>query len=374
MKEELLFDYFPFISGETLSLSKIQPSDAEALVSIINDNEADKYNPAHPEFTLASVESFLNSVDSYFRSKQRIWLGIYYNDDPNELLGTVSVRNFDRNTNSCEVGFSLRPDKKGKGIASMALSELVKYLFETADLDRIQATVMDGNEVSERVLERCGFLKEGTARDAVYWEDKGVISLSTYSLLRKEYEAVKGGVFVTRNGELAIVHMSGEHYELMAKWLSDEKVLKYYDGRDNPSDINRVISEYSARVNGLDSVTPCIMREKGQEIGYLQFYPIKTEITELKAETAENPYGIDLFIGEAEARNRGLGPRFIRMISSYLFNSEKADLIISDPQMWNRRSINAFTEAGFTQVTVLPEHELHEGKMEANVIMHRTKE
>jgi len=30
-------------------------------------------------------------------------------------------------------------------------------------------------------------------------------------------------------------------YKLMTKWLSDEHILEFYQGRDNPSNINQII-------------------------------------------------------------------------------------------------------------------------------------
>ena len=33
------------------------------------------------------------------------------------------------------------------------------------------------------VLERCGFVKEGTIREGFYWPDKGIVDLTVYSLL-----------------------------------------------------------------------------------------------------------------------------------------------------------------------------------------------
>lgn len=35
-----------------------------------------------------------------------------------------------------------------------------------------------------------------------------------------------------------------QDYQLMAKWLTDENVLEFYEGRDNPFPLERIIETY----------------------------------------------------------------------------------------------------------------------------------
>lgn len=375
MKTEWLFDNYPFISTDKLTLCQIQPTESDALIDLLSDPVLRQYNSLTQQYDRFTISSFFRQVESAFHGRKGVLLGVFFNDNLNELLGTIQIHNLDPQTDSVEVGFSLRSRFRGKGIATMAVSAIVKFLFERVDVNRIQATAMAENLASERVLLGCGFTKEGTARSAVYWEGKGVISLSTYSVLKSEYPLIRGSGLVARDAELSIVRMTGNDFETMARWLSDEKVLKYYDGRDNPSDLAKIIAEYSPRISDDSPVTPCIIRENGINIGYIQFYPIEgQEKTELKAESYRTPYGIDLFIGEEQARGRGVGPKVIRMMCNYLFRHAGADVVVSDPQKRNTRSVNTFLKCGFHQVAVLPDHELHEGKMETCLIMHRLKD
>lgn len=374
MKTEWLFENFPFISSDKLTLCRIQPSDEEALLELFSDEEFMKYNQQRYSFDRFSMGSFFKRIEEGFVNRQSVLLGIYFNDRLNELLGTILIKNIDKQINSAEIEFALRSGFRGQGIASTAVGEIVKFLFDRVGVNRIWASAIAENRQAGHVLISCGFIKEGTCRKGVFWEDKGVVSLSTYSLLREEFGFVRSSGLIARDGQLAIARMTGNDYEVMAKWLSDEKVLKYYDGRDNPSDLAKVIAAYQPKISGDSDETPCIISYNGNDIGYIQFYPIKDEIRELRLENYKNPYGIDLFIGESSARGKGLGPKIIRMLCTYLFNKLDADVIVSDPQFWNERSINTFRKCGFTQAAVLAEHELHEGKMETNIIMHRVKE
>jgi aminoglycoside 6'-N-acetyltransferase len=60
-------------------------------------------------------------------------------------------------------------------------------------------------------------------------------------------------------------------YQLMAKWLTDDKVLKYYEGRDNPFPLDRTIESYQPIVRGNDPAIPCLFYYKNTPIGYLQY-------------------------------------------------------------------------------------------------------
>ena len=43
------------------------------------------------------------------------------------------------------------------------------------------------------VLERCGFVKEGTIREGFLWPDKGIVDLALYSLLPTDLKQKKAG-------------------------------------------------------------------------------------------------------------------------------------------------------------------------------------
>ena len=53
---------------------------------------------------------------------------------------------------------------RGKGIGREAIELLTRFLFESADAERVQATTAVGNVAMRRVFERLGFLHEGTLR------------------------------------------------------------------------------------------------------------------------------------------------------------------------------------------------------------------
>lgn len=63
-----------------------------------------------------------------------------------------------------DVGYWIAEKFWGKGYATDALNTITAFAFNELKIDRIQAFVFEGNEASERVLEKCGYEYEGFLR------------------------------------------------------------------------------------------------------------------------------------------------------------------------------------------------------------------
>ncbi|MBI3734846.1 MAG: acetyltransferase [Chloroflexi bacterium] len=165
-------------------------------------------------------------------------------------------------------------------------------------------------------------------------------------------------------GDIAIRLMRDEpdDYRLMAQWLTDPRVLEFYEGRDNPFPLERVIAKYSPRALGAEQVVPCILLYQARPIGYMQYYRLdESDAREYGLESADSLYGIDLFIGEPDCWNRGVGSRAVSAFLTYLFHGLHATQVVLDPEAWNTRAIRCYEKCGFQKIKYLPAHELHEG-------------
>ena len=76
---------------------------------------------------------------------------------------------------------------------------------------------------------------------------------------------------------LILMRDAPDDYTRMAGWLTDERVLAFYEGRDNPFPLERIIAKYSPHVLRLEDVTACIIEQHGVPLGYAQYYPIDSE-------------------------------------------------------------------------------------------------
>lgn len=163
------------------------------------------------------------------------------------------------------------------------------------------------------------------------------------------------------NGELSVREIEGKDAEMLAKWLSDPEVLRYYEGRDNPFDLQKVKETFFHRET---STNRCIVEWKGEPIGYIQYYVVDEEyrVKYGYENFTGKLYGMDQFIGEPTYWNRGIGTKLIQSMVSFLIEKKNADAIVMDPQAWNERAIHCYEKCGFNKIRLLPEHEFHEGK------------
>lgn len=104
------------------------------------------------------------------------------------VIGELAIFNV-QNQRMASVGYRLHPDWWGQGIVSEALRHAVDFVFAHTELQRLEATADVRNTGSLRVLEKCGFVREGTVRQgkmvSVYCD------YAIYGLLRSDWEGLK---------------------------------------------------------------------------------------------------------------------------------------------------------------------------------------
>jgi RimJ/RimL family protein N-acetyltransferase len=89
-----------------------------------------------------------------------------------------------------EVGYTLVPSERGKGYGTEALEIMVDYLFLSKEVMRVQAQTDQRNVVSQKILEKVGFKREGTLRNNFFmwgeWTDDYI-----YSIIREDWKEPK---------------------------------------------------------------------------------------------------------------------------------------------------------------------------------------
>jgi [ribosomal protein S5]-alanine N-acetyltransferase len=80
------------------------------------------------------------------------------------LVGTIGFHTVWAEHRSAELAYDLAPHAWGKGIAVSLCRTMVEWAHAAAGIQRVQATVLNSNARSIRVLERVGFSHEGLLR------------------------------------------------------------------------------------------------------------------------------------------------------------------------------------------------------------------
>jgi RimJ/RimL family protein N-acetyltransferase len=129
----------------------------------------------------------------YTQSDAEIWVNIA-NNNPYEPalaiavdgeavggIGLIFGQDIDRR--SAEIGYWLGEEYWGRGLATEAVQALTEYAFAHFDLARIWACVFAWNPGSMRVLEKAGYVREGTLRKAATKEGQ-TIDVVMYAIVR----------------------------------------------------------------------------------------------------------------------------------------------------------------------------------------------
>jgi RimJ/RimL family protein N-acetyltransferase len=82
------------------------------------------------------------------------------------FLGLALAVAIDAEAGEAELGYTVVPAARGRGVAGAALAELTRWALEERGLVRLTLIVEVANVGSTRVAERCGYVLEGVRRNA----------------------------------------------------------------------------------------------------------------------------------------------------------------------------------------------------------------
>lgn len=188
------FGQFPHIISHEVTLRKILPSDVEDLFAIYSDESLFLHSPVMLKKNKDTVAHMVGHFERDFHKGKAIYLGISLEGDPGGLVGLAELFDYQRDTDMITMGYRLNAAYWGKGIATQAVKALTGYLFEVAEVNRVQAFVMPENVKSLGVLRRNGFAQEGIIRQGHVWKGKGLVDLALFAMLKTDYQASKQGV------------------------------------------------------------------------------------------------------------------------------------------------------------------------------------
>ncbi len=180
------------IASSTLTLEtarlKLRPysnADIAELLPLIGAREvaATTLRIPHP-YTEKDAREFM--ADSQNESECR--LAITLRSD-GRLIGGIGLRIAPQHKNA-ELGYWLGVPYWGKGYATEAAHEMLRYGFEDLRLHRIFASHFKNNPLSGRILKKLGMHYEGCQREHVRkWAQ--FIDSELYGMLRRDWDAAK---------------------------------------------------------------------------------------------------------------------------------------------------------------------------------------
>ena len=152
-----------------VELRKLRKSDAGRLAELANNKKISQNlrdGFPHP-YTLNDARSFIKKC-----LDQKI-ITTFAIDYKGEYVGNIGLmRGQDVYRKSAEIGYFIGEKYWNKGIATKAVNLITEFGFKELELIRIHTGIFEFNMASVRVLEKCGFKKEGVFQKAIYKNSK----------------------------------------------------------------------------------------------------------------------------------------------------------------------------------------------------------
>ncbi len=118
-----------------------------------------------------------------FNEDKAMLLFMFDRKNPSQVHGRVSFTAFVRGGfHACILGYELRQKSQGRGLMHEGLTAAIAFAFNELNFHRIMANHMPRNARSGQVLEKLGFVTEGSAQKYLLingvWEDHVLTSLT----------------------------------------------------------------------------------------------------------------------------------------------------------------------------------------------------
>ncbi len=179
-----VFEEFPILKSDRLTMRDIRPIDALAIYKMRSNGRVNEFIPRPTMPSLEESKMLVEKTIDAYRNKQAIgWAGILRENK--EIIGTCGFNSIEPQNRRAEIGGEMATEYWGKNIAIEAVQLIIKFGFETMNLHTIEAKVAPENRGAVFLLEKLGFKKEAHYKDRVF--HKNVFSdMAVYTLFGKE--------------------------------------------------------------------------------------------------------------------------------------------------------------------------------------------
>ena len=173
--------------------------------TIIRDHCYEDLLPHHALFSDKTAMYYLQDIatSTIEESKRNLQNAINEIDQPNRKFYFLRIEEKDSKEHIGEIGYTvtkftplgklvgmgyfIRPKFWNKGYTTEALHELIRFAFEENDVLRISCGCIKDNIGSEKVMMKCGMIKEAEFKSFI-WHDGKLKDRVEYRLLKSEWK------------------------------------------------------------------------------------------------------------------------------------------------------------------------------------------
>jgi RimJ/RimL family protein N-acetyltransferase len=175
------------LPGEALregatALRPWRDSDIPALVVACQDADIVRWTRVPERYGTSDARAYMLQRYDAVHTGSAAPFAIVAAEDDRLLLGSISLMRFDWEHGRGEVGYWLARDARGQGHATRAVALVCEWGRRALALERIDLLAATANVASQRVAERCGFVREAVLRSYLRGKE-GRLDMVAYGLL-----------------------------------------------------------------------------------------------------------------------------------------------------------------------------------------------
>ncbi len=162
---------FPRLSlGNGFILREQSLEDTETFFSYYSNPEVGQYILATKPATPADACGEIHYCRNLFYQRRGAYWSIAH-EETNQMVGAIGLY-INNQHHRAEICYDLNQDYWGQGIMSRAVLTVTEFAFNQIGVERMEALTMKENTASNTVLQKTGFIREGTLHNYRFFQGK----------------------------------------------------------------------------------------------------------------------------------------------------------------------------------------------------------
>lgn len=161
----------PILRRGPVTLRAPRPSDADEFIDAARSSRGLHDELVHPPETRAAFEIYVGRNESALNA-----CFLIIENESGRIAGTINLSQIFRGAFlNAYLGYYLFEGFTGRGLMTEAMKAVIEFAFEEFGLHRLEANIQPRNTASRKLVETCGFKKEGFSEKYLWiagdWRD-----------------------------------------------------------------------------------------------------------------------------------------------------------------------------------------------------------
>lgn len=161
---------FHSLEGRNIYFKSLSTNDTREIHNYASDEEVSRFIGWNLMDTVDETREYVETMLKRESAGTHLYASIVLKSTQ-AIIGTAMIFNFDQKANRAEIGYVFHKEHWGKGYGSESVALMSDFAFESLNLNKLYASVVDANIGSARILKKNGYELEGRLKDHYFIED-----------------------------------------------------------------------------------------------------------------------------------------------------------------------------------------------------------